>query len=301
MPRMGSRLFYLFRNALHGLSRAPVRSLLCTLTLGVALAVVGAYLLLYSNLEGMLSRWGSDLDLSVYLQDNIRPDELEALTAHLRGRPEVAELRYLSRAANLERLRLEWPQHADLFSGEIENLAEASLEVRLRPVADRPLALARLARLASAQPGVAATDFGEEDLKRVEQGLALLKSAGAVLAGLLALSALFIVGATIRLALQDRGPEIEIMKLCGATNAFIRTPLLLEGTLQGAAGGGIALALVGILHLFLLGALDELFAGAAPAGPIAFLPAEQSVALVGGGALLGALGSALGAARYLRS
>jgi cell division transport system permease protein len=295
------RFFYLFRNALHGLGRAPVRSLLSTVTMGVALAVLGAYLLLYSNLEVVLASWGRDLDLSIYLKDDIRPAEIEELTAHLQGRPEVAELRYFSRAANLERLRLDWPQHAELFGGGVEGLAEASLEVRLRPVPDRHATLARLARAVSTRPGVAATDFGEEELQRVELALGLLKSSGAVLAGLLALAALFVMGATIRLALRDRGGEIEIMKLCGATNAFIRAPLLLEGTLQGAVGGAIAVGLVGTLHLFLLGAVDELFAGPVGVTALAFLPAELSASLVGGGALLGALGSALAAARYLRT
>lgn len=296
-----ARLAYFLKTALRGIRRSPLRSLLCAGTMAVALTILGAYLLVYANLESLLAGWGRDLDLSVYLRDEITPAERADLAAYLRGRPEVAEVGYRDRARALARLRDEWPQHGDLLAALDERVVEASLEVRLRSVPDRREALGRLARAAAARPGAAATDYGEEELGRVEGALGLLRSAGAFLAGLLGLAALFVVGANIRLALRDRRDELEIMKLCGATRAFIRAPLYVEGALQGALGGGLAVGLVSLLHGFLESAVAELTGGPAGAVPLAFLSGDLALAIVGGGAALGALGSAIAAGRYLRA
>jgi cell division transport system permease protein len=297
---MVARLAYFLRTALRGMRRSPLRTLLCAGTIAAALAVLGGYLLVYGNLESVLGRWGRDLDLSVYLKDQATDAERADLATWLRARPEVAEVRAVSRTEALERLRLQWPQHGEILAGLGENPAEASLEVRLGPVADLGAVLAALARALEGRAGVAAVEYGQGELVRIEAALDLLRSAGTVLAGLLAFAALFVAGATIRLAIRDRRDELEIMKLCGATDAFIRAPLYLEGAFQGVVGGLVALGLVAALRAFLGGALQEIFAlpGGAPA--LAFLSTEITFGLVAGGALLGALGSAVAAGRYLR-
>lgn len=293
---MLARLRYVLRSAWRGLARSPLRSLLSAGSIGVTLGVLGAYVLLYLHFESFLSRWGGDLDLSIYLADAVTSAERADLETYLRARPDVAEIRYTSKEAARERLRREWPAFATLLAEHDDDLAEASFEVRLRPVADVRAALAALARDVARRPGVSGTEFGEVELARVEDALAALRSAGAILGGLLGFAALFVVGATIRLALRERGHELEIMRLCGATNAFIRAPLFLEGALQGALGGAVALGLVAGLHAAIEGALG----GLAPHG-LSFLSADIAALFLGGSAMLGALGSAVAARRHLRA
>lgn len=297
-----ARLFYFVKTALRGIRRSPLRSVLCTATTGVALAVLGSYLLLYVNLETLLASWGSDLDLSVYLKDDISVQARERLGEKLRLRPEVSEVRYVDRADAALRLRREWPQHAELLAAAGDIPTEASFELRLGPVRDLRVALGTLSRELLGEAGVAATDYGERELARVEVALELLRSAGAVLAAILALAAMFMIGATVRLAIRERRDELEIMRLCGATNAFIRAPLYLEGALQGVIGGVLALGLVFLLHAFLEGAVDDVFSAARPGqSALSFLSLELSFALVGGATVLGGLGSAVAAGRYLRT
>ena len=303
-----TRLWYFTKTALRGMRRTPLRSALCAATTGVALAVLGAYLLLYANVDGLLSNWGSDLDLSVYLRDDISVQAREDLRASLTARPVVAEVRFVDRAAAGDKLAREWPRegpeetnwpaHAALLRDVDDLPVEASFEVRLQPTADLRGALAKLAAEVNALPGVAATDFGERELGRVEMALELLRNAGAALAVILALAAMFMIGATVRLAIRERRDELEIMRLCGATNAFIRAPLYLEGALQGVLGGGVAVGLVALLHGFLESAVGEVFSNNVQ---LTFLSTELAFIVVVGAMLLGALGSAMAASRYLRA
>lgn len=295
-----ARLFYFFRTATRGVRRSPVRTVLCALTTGIALAVLGSYLLLYVNLETLLATWGSDLDLSVYLKDDAKREARERLAEKLRARADVAEVRFVDRAAAAEKLRNEWPQHAAIL-GAPDLPIEASFEVRLAPTRELRGALATLGVALAAEPGVAGTDYGERELQRIEIALDLLRGAGAVLAAILALAAMFMIGATVRLAIRERKDELEIMRLCGATNAFIRAPLYLEGAFQGIVGGALALGLVGLLHGFLEGAVDDVFTTRSSAeGALAFLSPELVLALLFGATILGALGSVVAAGRYLR-
>lgn len=293
-----TRLLYFWKTALRGMRRTPLRSGLCAATTGVALAVLGSYLLLYANVEGLLSNWGSELDLSVYLRDDITAAQRDALRSNLKGRPEVAEVRFVDRSDAGERLARDWPQHAATLRDVGDLPVEASFEVRLQPTPDLRGALSKLAGQVAPAPGVAATDFGERELHRVEAALDLLRSAGAVLAAILALAAMFMIGATVRLAIRERRDELEIMRLCGATNAFIRAPLYLEGAIQGVLGGAVAIGLVALLHGFLEGAVTEVFAREVQ---LTFLSVELALAVVAGATVLGAMGSAMAAGRYLRA
>jgi cell division transport system permease protein len=289
------------RTAFRGIRRAPLRSILTAVTMGVALAILSAYLLFYQNMESMLAAWGRELDVSIFLSDDITAARREALRELLVARPEVAEVRFVDRARAFERLRRAWPEQAELLAAGGENPAEASFEVRFGNVPDLRRACSDLAAATRGLPGVAAADFGEPELVRVEGTLALLRTIGAVLAAFLSLAALFIAGATVRLALRERREEIEILRLCGATNAFIRAPLYLEGAFQGIAGGALALVLTAALCQVMAAAGAALLGGPGPGGSFPHLTPELAFGVLGGGAVLGALGSALAASRYLRT
>jgi cell division transport system permease protein len=285
---------------MRGVTRAPLRSALCAATSGVSLAVLCAFLVLYTNVEGALAGFGAQLDMSVYLQEGTDAGTTDRVGAWLRARAEVAEVRYVDVATVAERLRTEHPEHAALWGDPRDLPLERSFEVRLTAASNLRERLAGLAEEVRAVPGVAAADYGAGELRRVEGALDLLRSVGVVLAIILALAAMFVIGATVRLAIRDRRDELEIMRLCGATNAFIRAPLYLEGALQGLLGGGLALGLAALLHALLETSLPAFL----PDGgslQLAFLSTDAVLSVIAGAALLGAAGSALAASRYLRA
>jgi cell division transport system permease protein len=149
-------------------------------------------------------------------------------------------------------------------------------------------------------PGAAEVDFGTAWLERLEEFLRRARMAGLALLLLLGLATAVLVSNTLRLAVYARREEIEIMKLVGATDAFVGAPFLLEGLLQGAMAGGLAAVTLLGLQAALLPRL------AAAIGPLAALPPGTGPAwplllsVVGGGTAIGLLASGLAILRFLR-
>ena len=197
------------------------------------------------------------------------------------------------------RLKADLGDLAGALEGLSQNPLPPTIEVRPRgspaPSAVRMLA-ARLARL----PSVTDVDYGREWLDRLEAlGRSLrIFGAGALLVVLGA--ALLVVANTIRLAVYARRDEIEIMKLVGATDGYVRMPFLLEGALQGLIGALLALGALHAVLRFLLPKATQAFAFAAGTDAPQLLPVHGA-ALIGIGALVGFLGSWLAVGRFLKT
>jgi cell division transport system permease protein len=142
--------------------------------------------------------------------------------------------------------------------------------------------------------------YGQEWLERFESFVSLLRLAGAILGGFLLFAALFIVANTIKLTLYARRDELEIMALVGATPMFIKSPFLLEGALQGALGGGLAVAgAYALFQLFLQQGLNSLLL-ASGVERVTFLPLSWQLLLIAAGVLLGLAGSLLSLRKLVR-
>jgi cell division transport system permease protein len=143
-------------------------------------------------------------------------------------------------------------------------------------------------------------DFGNAWLERVERLLRQLRWAGLALFGVLALGTAVLVSNTLRLGVFARRDEIEIMRLVGATDAWVEAPFLIEGVLQGLLGSGLAAAALVGLHALLAPRVAAAVGFAAPLALGDVLPGRLLLALVSGGAALGLLASALAVGRWLR-
>jgi len=157
-----------------------------------------------------------------------------------------------------------------------------------------------LAKRLEAVPGAREVDYGSAWLERLERLLSRLRWAGAALFAALAAGAAVLVANTLRLGVFARRDEIEIMKLVGATDAFVETPFLIEGLVQGVLGGALA---SGALLALVAAALPRVVAALGVASPIArgdVLPPVLLAGLVAGGGMLGTIASALAVGRELR-
>src|SRR2546427_374424 len=175
----------------------------------------------------------------------------------------------------------------------------ASVETRPRARLAAP-SLRVLAGELEQLPGVRDVEYGREWLDKLEalgRGLRAF-GAGALLAVLGA--ALMVVANTIRLAVYARRDEIEIMKLVGATDGYVRAPFLMEGALQGVLGAGVAVGVVLAAQYWLLPHATQAFAVAAGVGAPHLLPAHAA-ALLAAGALVGFVGSWIAVARFLKT
>jgi cell division transport system permease protein len=282
----------LARSAVRGLVASPVTSAVAVATIGVCLVLVGAFALLAWNMEELLGGVGDELRVTAFLEDGLAPARQEELAATARSVEGVAEVRLVSKEEALERFRNGVGRGGAFLEGLDENPLPASLEIALEPSRRSADGLRVVVGSLAGLPGIDDLASGQEWIEGYLRAIALVRGVGIGLGAILALAALLIVANTIRLAVLARRDELEILSLVGASRAFVATPFLLEGAVQGATGGVVALLLLGALFRLALPELE--FGLALVLGGIEprFFALPEAVGLVAAGAGLGLLGSA---------
>jgi cell division transport system permease protein len=292
---MAFRPLHFTRRAVEAMVRGPYVTLTGTGTIFVAALVTGLFAAALGGGERLLTAWAGEVRISVYLAPGADLARARAAAAALA--PERA-VEAVPARTGLERLRASLGDQAGILEGVGTDALPDAVEVAVPGIT---LAAARdLARRLREVPGAAEVDFGTAWLEQLEALLARARTAGLALLLLLAGGTAVLVSNTLRLAVFARREEIEIMKLVGATDAFVGAPFLIEGVLQGLLGGGLAAAALLGLHAALAPRVAAAVGLAAPLGRAAVLPWPLLAGLVGGGALLGLVASGLALARYLR-
>jgi len=251
-------------------------------------------------MQELLDRFGGDLFVTAYLAADASDAEVAELERLARQVDAVEDVRVVSREEALERFQSGVARGAALLEGLEENPLPASLEITLAEGDRSAEGMARVLAVLEGRPGIEDLGSGQDWVEGYLRAVSLARGVGLGLGAILALATLLIVANTIRLAVLARRDELEILALVGASRTFIRTPFVLEGLLEGAAAGAIALAvLFALFRLVMPGfefGLELLLGGVTPR----FFDASEALALVAGGSLLGMLGSASAVAGGLR-
>jgi cell division transport system permease protein len=283
-------LDYAIREGWASLWRNRSAGAFAVLAIALAMIVLGALLLTTWNVERLLAQWSSNAEFSVYLRDDASSEQRGAIEALIDQSGVVTGREYISKAEALGRFRREFAELASLTTDFDDNPFPASVEVRVHPDTQEDGRADALVRRVAMLPGVADVRYDREWLARLASGLAAVRGAGFGLAVVMALAAAVTVASVVRLGLNGRRSELEIMQLVGSPIAFIRGPFVAEGVFQGGLGALVALGLlwlgltvVGVwwgsdLRVFLEG------------GSLQFLPARLSAALVAGGMVVGGAG-----------
>lgn len=278
------------REALAAFRRSPLLVGLSAAMVALALYVVGLFGLAAHNIHLAIQQLEERVEVVAYLRDDAAGSGVAVARAELRALPEVADVRHVTKAEALERARDDLPEFGELFTEMDVNPLPASLEVTLRPGHRTSAAVERIAAQADAYPVVEDVRYGRDWLDKVF----LIRRMGAVgatiLGGGFAAVAALIIGAAVRIAIFARRDEIEIMRLVGARNGFIRRPFLIEGLLTGLMGGIGALGLTWGTQRALDRALFD----------VAWIPEEWVLAGIAAGTLFGAVASGLAVRRHLR-
>lgn len=291
-----SSISYAFRDAFRSLWRNKFMTLASIATVAISLLILGSAWLLVINSNYLATVMESELEINVYLNDDVAREEAELMKDVFAGIAGVAEVVFVPREEGLKMLE-------DRF-GENTNLLEALGDNNPLPDVYRIKALeaANVPEIAAAAAGLDRVETVRYGQGMVEKLLALtnwLRTAGMVVIVAIALAAIFLIATTIRLTVFARRREIGIMKLVGATNWYIRWPFFLEGMLIGLTGALIA---VGLINLF----YGELAKNLALT--VSFLPVMRDTTILYSiyryllimGTGLGALGSAISLRRFLK-
>jgi cell division transport system permease protein len=265
-------------------------------TIFVAVFATGLFAAALGGAERLLAAWAGEVRISVYLAPGA---DLAAAARVARSVAPGREIEAVPAATALRRLSETLGDQARVLEGVGPGALPDSVEVSAPGIS---LAGARdlAARLRSGVPGAADVDYGNAWLETLERLVRRGKLAALVLFSALAVATAVLVSNTLRLAVFARREEIEIMKLVGATDAFVSAPFLIEGLVQGIIGAGVAVVALLAAHGLVVPRLRAAVALADGLRLSDTLPAPLLAALVLGGGAVGLLGSALSVARTLR-
>jgi cell division transport system permease protein len=283
-------LRYAFEEAFTSLWRGRQAGLLSTLTIALALFVLGGFLVVTANLERLGTEWSNAAELSVYLKDDITPAERRAVETALAPNDLIAAHEFVSKSDALARFKQTFGDLAAAVDGVGGNPLPASLEVRLQPGPGVSASVDSLAARLRTMGGVADVRYDRQWLTRVLSAINIIRGVGLVLGSVLAIAAALTVANVVRLALYARREELDIMNLVGAPEAYVRGPFVMEGVLQGGIGALVALLALGGAFLALRARYLLPLASALNVSSIHFLPAELCVLLVAGGMAVGCVG-----------
>lgn len=276
--------------------RMPAGTLLNIGVLGIALALPAGLYVALTNIQGYAQALAADPQLSVFLSLEAGPADISGTGTRLRAHPAVASARYVSRDEALKQLTTR-SGLADVVDSLSENPLPDAFIVQPRDVA--PQKLEQLRDELRGWPKVAHVQLDALWARRLEAGLRLARLAVGLLATLFAFALVAVTFNTIRLQILTRREEIEVAKLIGATDPFIRRPLLYFGAMQGLAGGLAAWAIVALSLYLMNGALADLSQLYGTRIELRQLSAQDGMSLLLFSAVLGWFGAWLSVNQHL--
>jgi cell division transport system permease protein len=287
---------YVLFSSLGQILRTLLPSLMTAAVIGIALALPTGLYLLLENVRHVSHEWHQTVQISLFLKQNVDEAKAHQLTDQLLRRPEVSNVQIITPAEALEEYRT------------LSGFGEA-----LKALADNPLPYVLILQLATTNPDagtqlleelkrITEVEIAQFDmlwLKRLFTMIELVRRGILILASLLSLAVLLVIGNTIRLAIYNRREEIEIHKLFGATDAFIRRPFLYTGFWYGLLGGMIAWSLVTFSFWLLREPVKQLTMLYYSQFELVTLDVFSSLVLLSTGGLLGLAGAWLAVGKHL--
>lgn len=275
------------RETLIGFRRAPMLSALSITTIAFSLFAFGLFSLVALNLRTALRQVESRVEIRGFVTEDASVEAIAEAMELIGTYPEVARVEYVSPEQALERARTELQEFRDVFEA---GFLPASVDVRLREGYRDPATVAAVAAKIDEFDFINDVRFGEEWIQKLNTIRNVATASGIILGLAFAGVAVIIISATIRMAVMARAREISIMRLVGATDAFIRRPFLIEGFIKGVLGGMLALLMTWIASRV----ISQYF--------IQTEYFDLRLASLGllGGAVIGVMGSALSVGRQIR-
>lgn len=280
------------------LFRQPFASLMIVLVIAVTLAIPAALNLVVKNAQSVSAGWDNALDFSVYLQRDVSEGDAANLTSLIQQRADVESVRLVTAADALIEFKAQ-SGFGDALDHLTDNPLPHTLVVRPSP-SNTSESMTLLQEELGNLPEADTVQVDTEWVQRFHAILDIFRRSIVIGASLLGIAIVIIIGNTIRLDIQNRREEIEVTKLIGASNAFVRRPFLWSGFWYGLFGGALA---VGLVHygLFLLEQPVSRLAGLYQSGIVVMsLSAIETLAVIGIGVALGLAGSWFAAARHMR-
>ena len=238
---MIQRISYAFRETIASFRRNVTLSVAAIITSAVSLLLVGATFLMQRAFDNLLVQWRGDVGMIVFLRPDVTPEALKFVEQNLKSQPniiDVNKLEYLDKAASFEEAKR-------VFAGDSTTLSLLSIETipsqfKVVPKTTDPELVRSLADQYRTLPGVAGVSLAEDEFDVISTLSGFVRTVTIAMSLVLLAVAVILIWNTIRTAIFARRREIEVMKLVGATDWFIRVPFILEGLIQGLVGAMVS-------------------------------------------------------------
>jgi len=282
------KILFLLKEGVVGLKRARLTALISVVSITLSLTLVGIFYLTGYNFKNIFLRFYQQIEIEAFLEPGLSQKRINELRKEIEKESLVEKVRFISTKQALEEFKKSFGE--DISYVLEENPLPPSFRIVLSPKYSSPEVIDALARQINRLSGVEEVIYQKAIIEFVHKyfGLAL------IIVGFFAVLLLVIITVlifnTIRLTIHSRMEIIQIMRLVGATNRFIKSPFIIEGILQGLIGGGLATGLVMLSIKIIRGIFY----------PQLVVPQMLSLSLIGMGLLLGLMGSYLSVNKYLR-
>jgi cell division transport system permease protein len=289
-----SKLWFFISEAFGSLRRNYFMTAAALVTVFLSMLVLGIVLVFASTINLVLRDVERKVEVTVFIKDDVSADQTASLQKEIMGWSEVKTATYVSKEQALERFKQDMKAHPEIWQSLDTNPLPASIEVALKDPAQATIVATRL----QGRPQIDEVRYGRETAERLLRVTSAIRNVFVVFIILLGVVAVLLISNTIRLSIFARRRAVEIMKLVGATNWFIRWPFVIEAMTVGLVGALMALVVVGVGASFLLGRLQgSLLFVTMPIQAVPLL--ELTLVLLGSGVVIGAIGSAVGLRRFL--
>ena len=267
-------------------------------TISLAILIASFGVLLVVNTGDVLDAWKRGARIMAYLKPNAAAGAVPSLKRAIESIDGVATARFIPRDQALTHLKIQMRRQASLFDHLAENPLPDAFEIRLLPTDEGWERIERIAVGIGAFADVDDVEYGQQWVATFRGIVDLLRLASVLTAGLFLLATVAIVANTIRLVIYSRQQEVEIMRLVGASEGFIKAPFYIEGLIQGLAGATIGLGMLFAVFSFLATGVEQ----SAVAGlfEIRFLSADMIAAIVAASMIVGWLGCHVSLRQSLR-
>jgi cell division transport system permease protein len=282
------------RRAWHGFWRNGLMSLAATATMVLMLVLLSGLIILLTGLDATLNYVQQEVQVVAYMKDSATPQDIANLETSLHGMVQVTQVDYVSKDQAMTDFLSRHPDEADVIGSLSTNPLPASLQINLRDPND----YLDVATYLKSQPAVDRVLNIKNTVDQMVTVIGILRAGGAATLAVVGLIVLFIIINTIRLAVVARADEIEIMRLVGASDAFIRWPFIFEGAFVGLLGAVITIGLLFLGQGPLTGFLSDYFK-VLPVEASATVGRNIALIVLGTGVGIGVLGSYLSVRSYL--
>lgn len=293
------KLIFSIKDTFNNLWEFRGRNLFSILIIGLSFLIIGIFLSLSNNFQHIAKQIQKNLAIVAFLEKDISEEKINSIRIRLENSPYIEEVLYINSEQAKENFKKKFPELNDIVDNLELNPFPSSFEAVAKKNALSYDETIDFVNEIKNMPGVEDVQFNKDWLERVQAFSRLSKAVGFFLGGILVLASFFIISNVIKLNVLARKTEIEILRLTGATNLFIRTPFLIEGIILGLLGSSLSLlVLIIIIKAFpvylgaSLGTLTELIS-------FRYLTFAQCLLVLISGCLIGLIGSYSSLARFL--